>query len=160
MTITLYPLACTTPRTRAELQDAEIHAADAGLGKQYSVAPQTACKWCNRTGTSGRPHRPHHRHCTMKPTQEAVASAVCESLWPPVDDLLVAVPKVPRPRLLWYMARYRLDRRPIVDKSEASEHKTFKGYASDLLHVTIKVLPRLSDESLRRHLFVGIDRVT
>ncbi|MEO6967289.1 MAG: integrase core domain-containing protein, partial [Rhodanobacteraceae bacterium] len=38
--------------------------------------------------------------------------------------------------------------------------KTFKDYAPGFVHVDIKYLPQMADESARRYLFVAIDRAT
>jgi len=38
--------------------------------------------------------------------------------------------------------------------------KTFKGYEPGFLHMDIKYLPQMPDESERRYLFVAIDRAT
>lgn len=39
-------------------------------------------------------------------------------------------------------------------------HKAFKAYEPGYLHMDIKYLPRMGDESRRRYLFVAIDRAT
>ena len=38
--------------------------------------------------------------------------------------------------------------------------KTFKDYAPGFLHMDIKYLPQMADETARRYLFVAIDRAT
>lgn len=91
--------------------------------------------------------------------------AIRETLWLPVDDLLVVVreflnPKVSRSGLLRCMARHGLNRRPVEEKGELRKHKTFKDYAPGFFHVDIKVLPQMPGDSRRRYLFVGIDRAT
>ena len=40
------------------------------------------------------------------------------------------------------------------------KHKAFKAYEPDYLHVDVKYLPQMADESSRRYLFVAIDRAT
>ena len=40
------------------------------------------------------------------------------------------------------------------------EFKTFKDYEPSFVHMDIKYLPQMPDESHRRYLFVGIDRAT
>ena len=39
-------------------------------------------------------------------------------------------------------------------------HKTFKSYEPGFLHMDVKYLPQMQDETKRRYLFVAIDRAT
>lgn len=39
-------------------------------------------------------------------------------------------------------------------------HKAFESYQPGPMHVEVKYLPQMHDESSRRHLFVAIDRAT
>jgi hypothetical protein len=39
-------------------------------------------------------------------------------------------------------------------------NKTFKAYEPGYLHIDLKYLPQMQDESSRRYLFVAIDRAT
>lgn len=165
MSITLHPLARTTPRTRAELQAEGAHLTDAELARRYGTTPPTVRKWRAREDTADRSHRPHTLHCTMTPAQEGVAMAVRETLWLTLDDLLVVVreflnPKVSRSGLMRCLTRHGLNRRPVEEKGSVKAHKTFKDYAPGFVHVDIKVLPQMSDEASRRYLFVAIDRAT
>ncbi len=45
-------------------------------------------------------------------------------------------------------------------KTSAEPHKTFKTYEPGFLHVDVKYLPQMADETTRRYLFVAIDRAT
>ena len=45
-------------------------------------------------------------------------------------------------------------------KVHAEPHKTFKTYEPGYLHVDVKYLPQMADETTRRYLFVAIDRAT
>ena len=45
-------------------------------------------------------------------------------------------------------------------EGEAAPKKTFKDYEPGFLHVDIKYLPQMPDETQRRYLFVAIDRAT
>ena len=48
---------------------------------------------------------------------------------------------------------------PVIE-GEAAPKKTFKDYEPGFLHVDIKYLPQMPDETHRRYLFVAIDRAT
>ena len=45
-------------------------------------------------------------------------------------------------------------------KTPAEPHKAFKTYEPGFLHVDVKYLPQMADETTRRYLFVAIDRAT
>ena len=165
MSVNLHPLARTTPRTRAELQAEPEHLSSHELARRYGVTAPTVRKWRKRDSTADRSHRPHTLHTTLTPAQEAVAMAVRETLWLPLDDLLAVVreflnPAVSRSGLARCMKRHGLNQRPIEDKEARPAHKTFKDYEPGFLHVDIKYLPQMADETSRSYLFVAIDRAT
>ena len=165
MAVTLHPLARTTPRTRAELQAEAPSLSDHALARRYGITAPTVRKWRARDSTADRSHRPDTLHCTLTPAQEAVAMAIRETLWLPLDDLLVVVreflnPAVSRSGLARCMKRHGLNRRPVEDKDAPVVRKTFKDYAPGFIHVDIKYLPQMADETSRRYLFVAIDRAT
>ena len=87
------------------------------------------------------------------------------TLWLLLDDLLVVVreflnPAVSRSGLARCMKRHGVSRRPVEDKDAPIVRKTFKDYAPGFVHMDIKYLPQMADESARRYLFVAIDRAT
>jgi hypothetical protein len=45
------------------------------------------------------------------------------------------------------------------DRNSATE-KTFESYEPGFIHIDIKYLPQMADESSRRYLFIAIDRAT
>ena len=47
-----------------------------------------------------------------------------------------------------------------VPQGEEAPKKTFKDYEPGYLHIDIKYLPKMPDESARRYLYVAIDRAT
>ena len=165
MPLTLHPLARTTPRIRAELRAADQALSDAELARRYGLTPPTVRKWRQRDTTADRSHRPQTLHCTLTSAQEAVAMEIRRTLWLPLDDLLVVVreflnPAVSRSGLLRCLTRHGLNRRPVEDKDAPVVRKTFKDYAPGFVHVDIKYLPQMADETARRYLFVAIDRAT
>ena len=50
--------------------------------------------------------------------------------------------------------------RDLQAQSPRPQHKPFKAYAPGYLHVDVKYLPQMADQSSRRYLFVAIDRAT
>ncbi len=165
MPLILHPLARTTPRTRAELQAEDPNVSDAALARLYGVTAPTVRKWRARESTADRSHRPETLHCTLTAAQQAVAVAIRSTLWLPLDDLLVVVreflnPAVSRSGLARCMKRDGVNRRPVEDKDAPIVLKTFKDYATGVVHVDIKYLPQMPDETKRRYLFVAIDRAT
>ena len=165
MTLTLHPLARTTPRTRAELKAEDPSLSHHALARRYGVTAPTVRKWRERDSTADRSHRPDTLHCTLTPAQEAVAMEIRRTLWLPLDDLLVVVreflnPNVSRSGLARCMKRHGVNTRPVEDKDAPVVRKTFKDYAPGFIHMDIKYLPQMADETARRYLFVAIDRAT
>ena len=50
--------------------------------------------------------------------------------------------------------------RDLQAQSPRPKHKAFKAYEPGYLHVDVKYLPQMADETSRRYLFVAIDRAT
>ena len=50
--------------------------------------------------------------------------------------------------------------RDLQAKDPQPKHKAFRAYEPGYLHVDVKYLPQMADESSRRYLFVAIDRAT
>ncbi len=48
----------------------------------------------------------------------------------------------------------------MLPKTPAEPHKAFKPCEPGFLHVDVKYLPQIADETTRHHLFVAIDRAT
>jgi transposase InsO family protein len=100
------------------------------------------------------------------PAQEAVAVALRKALLLPLDDLLSVVREFLNPRA----SRSGLDRcqrrrgvgnlQALKPKEPKPAHGAFKAYEPGYLHIDIKYLPQMADESARRYLFVAIDRAT
>lgn len=85
---------------------------------------------------------------------------------PPVDDLLA----VTREFICPHVSRSGLDRclrrhgagnlNALKPQEPAVAHKAFKSYEPGYVHMDVKYLPQMQDESSRRYLFVAIDRAT
>ena len=162
----VHPRARTTPRTRAE-----IHASKATLTElsdQYNITVATARKWKGRTDPQDRSHRPHTLHTTLTAAQEVLVVELRRMVLLPLDDLLA----VTREFINADVSRSGLDRclrrhgvsdlkslQPSIE-GEPAPLKTFKDYEPGFLHIDIKYLPQMPDETQRRYLFVAIDRAT
>ena len=162
--------ARTTPRTRSEIKHSTDTLVD--LADRYNISKATARKWKNRESPEDLSHRPHKLNTTLTPAQEAIAVELrCMALLP-LDDLVAVVrefinPAVSRAGLHRCLSRHavanlrELQARALADSAETKAPlKTFKDYEPGFLHMDIKYLPQMPDESERRYLFVAIDRAT
>ena len=162
----VHPQARTTPRTRAEIKAASASLAE--LAERYNVSKATARKWKNRDDVQDLSHRPHKLSTTLTPGQEAVVVELRRTLLLPLDDLLVVVREFINAAVL----RSGLDRclrrhgvselrdLQVFAEGEQPKLKSFKDYEPGFVHVDIKYLPQMPDETDRRYLFVAIDRAT
>ena len=166
--------ARTTPRIRAEIKASSAPVGE--LAERYNISRATAAKWKGRATPHDLSHRPHKLQTTLTLGEEAIVVALRRMLLLPLDDLLVVVrefinPAVSRSGLGRCLTRYQVPNlRELqaqarlaegVDAGEAEAPiKTFKDYEPGFLHMDIKYLPQMPDESHRRYLFVAIDRAT
>ena len=162
----VHPRARTTPRTRAEIKASA--APLTALAERYNITVATARKWKGREDAQDRSHRPHRLATTLTPAQELLAVELRRTLLLPLDDLLAVThefinPAVSRSGLDRCLRRHGVSElkslQPQVE-GEAKPLKTFKDYEPGFLHIDIKYLPQMPDETHRRYLFVAIDRAT
>ena len=162
----VHPVARTTPRTRAEMR-----ASSESLGvlaERYNISVATARKWKGRDDAQDRSHRPHTLATTLSAGQELLVVELRRTLLLPLDDLLAVTRKFINPAV----SRSGLDRclrrhdvsnlkslQPEIE-GEVKPLKTFKDDEPGFLHIDIKYLPQMPDETHRRYLFVAIDRAT
>jgi len=164
MLIHLHKQATTTPKVRAAIQ-ASTEPASA-LASRFGTTEQTVYKWKQRDTVLDRSHTPHRLQTTLTPAQEAVAVALRKTLLVSIDDLLAVVreflnPEVSRSGLDRCLRRHGVGNlRDLQAKDPRPKHKAFKAYEPGYLHVDVKYLPQMADESSRRYLFVAIDRAT
>lgn len=162
----VHPLARTTPRTRTEIRASAAPLTE--LAERYNITVATARKWKGRDDAQDRSHRPHKLCTTLSPAQELIAVELRRTLLLPLDDLVAVV----REFIHAAVSRSGLDRclrrhgvsnlKALVPPTEgpSAPVKTFKDYAPGFVHIDIKYLPRMPDETHRRYLFVAIDRAT
>ncbi len=154
--------ATTTPARRAYIQSSPLSVA--ALAAALSVSEDTMRRWKGRDTVADRSHTAHRLQTTLTPAQAAVVLALRETLWLPLDDLLVVTrefineqgSRSGRQRLLKH---HGLSRMPRETQAETT-HKPFKAYEPGYLHVDVKYLPQMADETTRRYLFVAMDRAT
>ncbi len=164
MLITLHKNARTTPAIRAEI--AASSESTRALAKRFGVSELTIAKWRKRASVNDLPHTPHRLQTTLSPAQEAIVVELRKSLLLPLDDLVAVTkeficPKASRSGLDRSLRRHGLSNlhklKPIQPKSP---HKPFKSYVPGYLHVDIKYLPQMADETAGSYLLVAIDRAT
>jgi transposase InsO family protein len=159
-------MARTTPRTRAEIRASS--APLTVLAERYNVTEATARKWRDRQDAQDRSHRPHKLSTTLSAAQEMLVVELRRTLLLALDDLLVVIrefinPAVSRSGLDRCLRRHGVsDLKSLQPAIEcpAKPQKTFKDYEPGFLHMDIKYLPQMPDETRRRYLFVAIDRAT
>jgi transposase InsO family protein len=164
MLIHLHSQATTTPKIRTAIQRSD----EAGtvLAERFGVTPQTVYKWRNRDSIEDRSHTRHRLQTTLTPAQEAVAVALRKTLLISLDDLLAVVreflnPNVSRSGLDRCLRRHGVGNLLGLQAKEARpKHSAFKAYEPGYIHIDVKYLPQMADESRRRYLFVAIDRAT
>ena len=164
MKIALHKNARTTPAIRAEIAASTDSAAT--LARRYGISEATACKWKKRTSVYDASHTAHRLQTTLTPAQEHLVVELRRTLLLPLDDLLA----VTREFICEQATRSGLDRclrrhgvgnlRQLRPAEPKPMHKPFKAYEPGFLHMDVKYLPQMADESARRYLFVAIDRAT
>ena len=171
----LHSQARTTPKTRAEIR--ALRAAGVSqreLMKRYSVSKGTIIKWQKREDTDDRSHRAHTLHTTLSAAEELIVVELRRLLELSLDDLLAVTrrfinPDVSRSGLNRLLQRegagslsaLRAERAKEKGETDtAARKKGFKEYAPGFIHIDIKYLPRMPDETSRRYLFVAIDRAS
>ncbi|HYN81546.1 MAG TPA: IS481 family transposase [Gemmatimonadaceae bacterium] len=168
MQMRLHKNATTTPKVRAMIQSSDLPKTE--LARQFGVSIDTINKWKARDSVADRSHTAHRLQTTLNAGQEEIVVVLREMLWLPLDDLLAVVREFIEPA----MSRSALDRllqrrevgslrdlrakaTPVVAAPAA---KAFKAYVPGFVHVDVKYLPQMIDETGHRYLFVAIDRAT
>ena len=164
MMLSLHKNATTTPAIRAKIAASEEPAAV--LAGRYGVTLDTIYRWRRRTSFEDRSHTAHQLATTLTPAQEAVAVELRRMLLLPLDDLLAVCreflnPDVSRSGLDRCLRRHGVSNlNALRPKTPAEPHRAFKAYEPGFLHLDVKYLPQMADETTRRYLFVAIDRAT
>lgn len=123
-------------------------------------------KWKHRGTVEDNSHAPHSFKKTMSDFEEFIVIELRKKLLLPLYDLFAINhefinPNVFRVGLDLCISRHGVSNlKQLLPKEEGEEKckKTFKDYESGYVHVDVKYLPQISDETRRCYLFVGIDR--
>ena len=165
MIVKLHKNARTTPAIRAQL--AASNEPVAVLAKRFNLAPNTVRKWQSRTDFNDRSHTAHNLQTTLNSAQEHIVIYLRKHLLLPLDDLLSVTreflcPEVSRSGLNRCLRRHGVGNLRDMTRSQDNKPKyqRFKDYPIGFVHIDIKYLPQMADESKRRYLFVAIDRAT
>lgn len=166
----IHPKARTTPQIRAEIK-ASTGMSQQALAKKYNVSRQTIKKWQTRDKQTDKTHRPDHLQTTLTSIQEDIVVMLRQTLFLPLDDLLVITREfinenATRSGLHRTLVRYNVSNLNTMRQAleaasnEKTPKKSFKDYDPGFIHIDIKYLPKMPDEDRRRYLFVAIDRAT
>ena len=164
MLIALHKNARTTPAVRAEIAASSESASV--LAQRFGITEQTVYKWKKRDVFGDRSHTAHRLQTVLTPAQEAIVVHLRRTLLLPLDDLLAVTreflsPDVSRSGLDRCLRRHGAGNLNALKPQEPVQtHKAFKSYEPGYVHVDVKYLPQMQDESSRRYLFVAIDRAT
>lgn len=160
----LHKNARAIPAVRTEMAASSESAAV--LAKIFGVTDQTASKWKKRTDFAERPHTAHRLQTQLTPAPETVVAHLRSTLLLPLDDLLAATkeffcPSASRSGLDRCLRRRGVSNLNALKPAMPQKpHKAFKSYESGYLHMDVKYLPHMQDETTRRYLFVAIERAT
>ena len=162
----IHSQARTTPKVRAEIRASTLSQAE--LARLYNVSRHTIRKWQGRVEQDDLSHCPHTLKTTLTPVQEVIVAELRRTLLLPLDDLLQVTrtfinPDVSRSGLNRCLRRLGIANLRALQPEEEGRNrpvKTFKDYEPGFIHVDIKYLPRMPDETERRYLFVAIDRAS
>lgn len=169
MHVRLHKQATTTPKIRAGIQAAPRSVTDQALADHYRVSVSTIRRWRFRDDVQDRPHTRHNLLATLTPVQEDILIAARQTLRLGLDDLLVVAREFLNPGLSRSALQRMLKRRQVPTVRQLAQleqdassppHKAFRDYEPGFVHVDIKYLPQMPDETGRRYLFVAIDRAT
>ena len=157
MNIRLHKNATTTPARRAYIQSSPLSVA--ALAVELGVSEDTIRRWKGRDTVEDRSPTALHLQTTLTPAQESVVLALRRTLWLTLDDLLVVTrefinEKVSRSGLQRLLKRHGVSRLP-RETQDAAGHKPFKAYEPGFLHVDVKYLPQMADETSRRYTKAG-----
>lgn len=166
----LHSQARTTPKIREEIKASKGKMTIDEAARHFNVSRSTIIKWRSRDSVEDRSHRPHTLQTSLTPTQEVVVVQLRCSLLLTTDDLLVVVREfikadMGRSSLIRLLKRHKVNNLKTLYREQSGEQETekpksFKDYDPGYLHVDIKYLPQMPDDSQKRYLLVAIDRAT
>ena len=153
----IHAQARTTKLIRAEIKASEL--SERKLAKKYNITRSTVRKWKNRAEQDDLSHRPHNMQTTLSTAQELIVVELRKSLFLPLDDLVAVTkefihPDVSRSGIARCLKRYGLSNlkqmlreQAEIENSPKLAIKGFKDYEPGFVHVDIKYLPQMADDS-------------
>jgi len=160
MLISFHKEAPTMPATSMAAREA--HGAEAELPQRFGVDKFSIRKWRKRTIVEDGSHTPYRPQTALHAGQEEIVVYLRIHLRLPLDDLLAVMSEfielaMRRSALNQLLRRHGVNRVP-EPKVTATQVKSFKAYEPGYVHMDVKYLPHVQDETERRHSFVTIDR--
>lgn len=168
MQIKLHANATVTPAKRRYIHENRDRPT-AELQRELGLTYKTVKRWKMREDGQDASSRPHTIDSSLEDWQEALVLELRTTLLLSLDDLLVVsrkffAPTLSRSALLRCLKRHHVnDLRQLFPASETdgkTKYKTFKDYAPGFIHVDVKYLPKMPEETSRKYLFVAIDRAS
>ncbi|MDG4868804.1 IS481 family transposase, partial [Guyparkeria sp. 1SP6A2] len=163
MNVQLHALATTTPKVRRYIQEQPVNRSHESIARELGVDATTVKRWRYRDSVEDGSHTAKRLQTTLNPLQEWLVVELRKTLLLTLDDLLVVTreyinPEVSRSGLDRCLRRHGVNRlRDLLPETEPKPSpKRFKDYEPGYLHIDIKYLPQMPDESRRRYLFVAI----
>ena len=166
MLIRLHKNATTTPAIRAYIRNCGKPIKV--LARELNLNVATVRKWRQREEVHDVSHRPYSLQTTLSRTQETLVVELRRTLLLSLDDLTAITrahihPEASRAaigRLLKREGLSRLADLIPVAEGETTPSKVFKDYAPGYVHIDLKELPRMPDETDKSYLCVAIDRAS
>ena len=161
----LHSQARTIHLIRDEIRNSTLSQGE--LAERHNVSRLTIRKWQSRDSAEDLSHRPRTMHTTRTPAQEPIVVELCTTLLLSTDGLLAVAREFVNPALSRTALGGCLRRHGVSSLLELASRETdklvtkklLKNYEPRFLHMDIKYLPQLPDETERRDLLVAIDRV-
>ncbi|NOS88630.1 MAG: DDE-type integrase/transposase/recombinase [Methylococcaceae bacterium] len=166
MLIHLHKKATTTPTTCDHIRTCGKPVKT--LARELNLNAGTVRKWRGREDNRDASHRPHNMRTTLSRPQELLVVELRRTLLLSLDDLVAitqkhicaAASRSGIARLLVREGVSRLADLVPAEESAAKPKKTFKDYAPGYLHIDLKELPQMPDETRKSYLCVAIDRAS
>jgi hypothetical protein len=166
MLIRLHKKATTTPAVRDDIRICGKPIKT--LARELNLNVATVRKWRERESGQDASHRPHRLQTTLSRSQELLVVELRRTLLLSLDDLTAITrahiyPQASRAAIGQLLKREGLSRLAElmpVGEGEAAPKKTFKDDAPGYLHIDLKTLPQMPDESRESYLCVAIDRAS
>jgi transposase InsO family protein len=166
MLIHLHKKATTTPAIRDYIRTCGKPIKT--VARELNLNAATVRKWRERKSVQDASHRPHRMQTTLSRPQELLVIELRRTLLLSLDDLTAITRRYIHAeasraaigRLLKREGISRLADLLPTEAGEAAPKKTFKDYAPGYLHIDLKELPQMPDESRESYLCVAIDRAS